>query len=120
MRPDLVRGVVMMCSPPSARPPISPWAAARLVYDQDPGGRLLSGVPGQTSQEIEQDLRRFLLGAFASTSGSAADDKQFLWAWKPPMTLWDAIPVPDGGALPPYLSEQALDYYVAEFTRSGI
>jgi pimeloyl-ACP methyl ester carboxylesterase len=122
MRPDLVRGVVMMCAPPSPRAPISPWAAARLVYDQDPDIVFYQELLSQpeTAQEIMRDVRRFLLGAFASTSGSASDDKQFQWAWKPPTTLWDAIPVPDGGALPPYLSQQAFDYYVAGYTRTGI
>lgn len=66
------------------------------------------------------DLRRFLLGAFYSTSGSASDDKRYRWAWKPPDTIWDAIPIPDNAALPPFLSEQALNYYVDEYTRSDI
>ncbi|HEY6371256.1 MAG TPA: alpha/beta hydrolase [Candidatus Acidoferrum sp.] len=122
MRPELVRGVLMMCSPPAPRGPISPIEAAKQVYDKDKDIVFYQTYLAQpeATKEIMRDVRRFLLGAFYSTSGSALDDKQFQWAWKPPTTLWDAIPVPDAGTLPPYLSQQAFDYYVSEYTRSGI
>lgn len=122
MRPDLIRGVVMMCTPPVMRPPISPIAAMRQAYGHDPDLVFYHGYLGQAeaTDEIMRDLPRFLLGAFASTAGSASDDMQIKAVWKRPMTIWDAVPVPAGGALPPHLSRQAFDYYVSESERSGI
>ena len=51
-------------------------------------------------------------------SGYCPGDKQWRWAWKSPETFSDAYPV--SPPLPPYLSHRALDYYVAEFTRTDI
>jgi len=72
----------------------------------------------EAGAEIMRDVRRFLLGLFYSTSGYCPAEKQWRWAWKAPETLSDTYTVPE--TLPAHLSQQALDYYVAEFTRNGI
>ena len=119
MRPDLVPGVVMMCSPPSPRfgatLPSDAWKAF-----QEKGIEFYQSyfTHPEAGAEIMSDLRRFLLGFFYSTSGSCPADKQWRWAWKAPETFSDTYTVPE--TLPPHLSQQALDYYVAEFTRTGI
>ena len=119
MRPDLVRGVLMMCAPPSARSPIRPSAAWKRIYE-DNGINFYQSyfAKPEATKEIMRDLRRFLLGVFYSTSGYSPMDKQWRWAWKLPETFSDTYTVP--ATLPPYLSQQALDYYVGEFTRTGI
>ena len=117
MRPDLVRGLVMVCSPPSARSALRPADAMRRL----PAGlnfyQSYLAQP-EAATEIMQDLRRFLLGVFYSTSGYCPTDKQWRWAWKSTETFADTYTIPE--RLPPHLSEQALDYYVHEFTRTGI
>ena len=119
MRPDLIRGVLMMCSPPSARGEVPPVAAMQRA-SKDQGIIFYQSYLAQSeaATEIMRDLRRFLLGIFYSTSGYCPADKQWRWAWKPPDTLSDTYTVP--AELPPFLSKQALDYYVGEFTRTGI
>ena len=119
MRPDLVRAVVMMCAPPSARGAIRPSDAMKHVYTDNGLDFYQSYLakPEATS-EIMRDLPRFLLGIFYSTSGYCPVDKQWRWAWKSTERLSDTYTVPT--TLPPYLSQQALDYYVSEFTRTGI
>jgi pimeloyl-ACP methyl ester carboxylesterase len=72
----------------------------------------------EATTEIMRDMRRFLLGIFYSTSGYCPVEKQWRWAWKSPDTLSDTYTVP--ASLPPHLSQQALDYYVAEYMRTGI
>lgn len=117
LRPDLVRGVLMMCSPPSARGPVRPSdAMSRLPEGLNFYQTYLAQPDAAT--EIMRDVRRFLLGVFYSTSGYCPADQQWRWAWKSPETFSDTYTVP--AALPPHLSEQALDYYVGEFTRTGI
>ena len=119
MRPDLVRGVIMMCALPDARSPIPPSDAMKRVYgDRGINFHYLYLAQPEAAKEIMGDLRRFLVGVFYSTSGFCPPDKQFRWAWKSPETLLDVITVP--ATLPPYLSQQALDYYVGQFTRTGI
>jgi pimeloyl-ACP methyl ester carboxylesterase len=116
MRPDLVRGVVMMCSPPTARGAVRPSDAMEQIFN---GLNFYQSYFATTeaSTEIMRDLRRFLLGVFYSTSGYCPADKQWRWAWKSPETFSDTYIVPE--TLPPHLSQQALDYYVGEFTRTG-
>jgi hypothetical protein len=47
-----------------------------------------------------------------------ADSERERLVGKSPETLSDTYTVP--ATLPPFLSQQALDYYVGEFTRTGI
>ncbi len=119
MRPDLIRGVVMMCSPPAARGPAPPRAALQQLSEENGIDLYQSYLARpEASVAIMRDLRGFLLGLFYSTSGYCPSDKQWRWAWKPPETFSSTYTVP--ATLPPYLSQQALDYYVSEFTRTGI
>ena len=119
MRPDLVRGVLMMCAPPSARSPIRPSDAMKRIYE-DNGIKFYQSyfAKPEATKEITRDLRGFLLGIFYSTSGECPPDKQWQWVWKPPETFSDTYTIPTG--LHNYLSQQALDYYVSQFTRTGI
>ena len=118
MRPDLVRGLVMMCSPPSARGAIRPSDAMKAFQEKGIEFYQSYIAHPEAGAEIMRDVRRFLLGLFYSTSGYCPADKQWRWAWKAPETFSDTYTVPE--TLPAYLSQQALDYYVAEFTRNGI
>ncbi len=117
MRPDLFRGVLMMCAPPSARSPIRPSEAFQQVYKGLTFYQSYFAQP-EASAEIMRDLRGFLLGTFYSTSGYCPPDKQWRWVWKSPETFSQTYTIPE--TLPPFLSQQALDYYVAQFTRTGI
>lgn len=117
MRPDLVRGVIMMCSPPNARSAIRPTDGMKRLPKDINFYQSYLAQP-EAAKEIERDLRRFLLGVFYSTSGYCPVDKQWRWAWKSPETFSETYTVPM--TLPPHLSQQALDYYVSEFTRTDI
>ena len=119
MRPDIVRAVVMMCSPPDPWSPVKPSQRrgtsleyAHLNFYQEYLAR------PTTPHEIMSDLRAFLAGIFYSTSGSCTDAEQWRWVWTDKETFFDTLTVPK--TLPAYLSQQALDYYVDQFSRSGI
>lgn len=117
MRPDLVRGVLMMCSPPASRGKTRPSEAMKRVYGDLNFYQSFIAQP-EAEAEIMRDVRRFLLGIFYSTSGYCPTEKQWRSVWKSPETFSDTYTVPE--TLPPHLSQQALDYYTGEFTRSGI
>ena len=82
MRPDLVRGLVMMCSPPSARGAIRPSDAMKAFQEKGIEFYQSYIARPEAGAEIMRDVRRFLLGLFYSTSGYCPADKQWRWAWE--------------------------------------
>lgn len=120
MRPELFRGVVMMCAPPSARPPIRPTEAWAHIY----GSKCFSFymeylASSEAEREITKNLRDFLLASFYSTSASSSENDKFRWVLPPGEKFSDTLfRVPQ--KLPAFLSQQALDYYVENFKRTGI
>jgi epoxide hydrolase A/B len=119
VRPDLFRGIFMMCSPPDAWTPVRPSQGranapqfANLEFYQEYLGR------PTTPAEIMKRLRDFLSGIFYSTSGSCTDAERWNWVWDKGTSFWETFTVPK--TLPSYMSQQALDYYVSEFSRNGI
>lgn len=72
--------------------------------------------PGVAEAELEGDIRRFLTLFLTSIGGEAPDGA---WPAKPvDARLLDGLPEP--AALPFWLTEADLDFYVGEFTRSGL
>lgn len=117
MRPDLFHAVLMMCTPPQARTATPPLATMRAVTKDLNFYQEYLSRP-EAEQEIMGDLRGFLLGVFYSTSGCCSEDERWRWAWRTDENLRDTFTVPH--TLPPFLSQQALDYYVSEYNRNGI
>jgi epoxide hydrolase A/B len=78
MRPDLVRGVLMMCSPPDTRGAIRPSEGMKRLFT-DKGLNFSQSYFAQpeATTEIMRDVRRFLLGVFYSTSGYCPVEKQW-------------------------------------------
>jgi pimeloyl-ACP methyl ester carboxylesterase len=119
MRPDLFRAVFMMCSPPDAWTPVRP-SQARAAAPQYADLNFYQEYLGRptTVAEIMADVRSFLSGLYYSTSGSCAEEERWRWVWKHDEKFSDTYVVPE--TLPAYMSQQALDYYVSEYTRAGI
>jgi pimeloyl-ACP methyl ester carboxylesterase len=117
MRPELFRGVVMMCAPPSARPPSRPSEVWTRVFKGLNFYQQYLARP-EAEHEIMKDLRGFLLGVFYSTSASCSEKEKWRWVWPPSEKFSSTWTVPT--KLPPFLSQQALDYYVEDFERTGI
>ncbi|MEN9726829.1 MAG: hypothetical protein RL434_1195 [Pseudomonadota bacterium] len=74
--------------------------------------------PGIVEAELEADIRTSLLKAYV---GLSADAKPHTWMSQlqhpRDSKLLDLLPMPDH--LPAWLSEEDLDYYVAQYRRSG-
>lgn len=116
LHPDRVAGVVGMSVPFMPRGPMPPITLMRqlfagsffyMVYFQEPGvaDAELGGDPART-------MRRLLAGPIeAPTDGGASfaadDGRGFI----------DRMPEP--AELPPWLSQAELEFYVAEFSRTG-
>jgi pimeloyl-ACP methyl ester carboxylesterase len=118
LAPERVAGVVGMSVPFVPRPPLPPTQLLRqvvgdsffyILYFQEPGvaDADLGRDPAATMTRMLAGLR-LVDGAAPDPSLMAADDGR---------GFVDRLPQP--GGLPEWLSRDALDHYIAEFTRTG-
>ncbi len=127
MRPDLFRAVAAMSVPYT--PPIPGLPEGLTMNDlmrANAGARdyyrLYFQEPGKAESEIEADLDRFVRGFFYTISGDIVADKRRATGWDGYFTAGerfvDQLTVP--AALPDWLSEADVEFYVAELSRNGI
>lgn len=121
LRPDRVAGVAGLSVPFTPRMPVSPMDHWRAAFG-DRFYQVYFQAPGVAEAELEADvgetMRRLLIGA--SGDRPAPD---------PDAARLPAGVLPDGGGfldvlratddLPPWLTQEDLDVYVAEFERTG-
>ncbi|MFN3910716.1 alpha/beta fold hydrolase [Hyphomonas sp.] len=114
--PDRVRAVGGLSVPFMPRSPVQPMPMLRAMFQGQFFYQLYFQEPGIAEAEFEKDIRRSLR-KFLILAGGETD-----LASLPPKTDKDDLlsNLPDAGTLPPWLSEEDLDFYAAEFTRSGM
>ncbi len=120
MHPDVFTAVALLSvpySPPgSGRRPTEVFAAMAgdeefyINYFQE---------PGRAEAEAELDVRGWLVGFYVGASGDAIRpaDGGTIGTVRPGGMLRDRFVVPD--RLPAWLTEEDVDFYVAEFERTG-
>ncbi|KRF11639.1 epoxide hydrolase [Nocardioides sp. Soil797] len=122
LRPDIFRAVAGLSVPftPSGR--TRPTDGFAKMGDGDEFYISLFQEPGRAEVEIEDDVRRWLLGMYFTASGEGVIAAKK--AGLPPSMfiapggrMRDRFVLPE--AMPSWLSEEDLDFYVAEFSRSG-
>jgi pimeloyl-ACP methyl ester carboxylesterase len=117
LHPDRVSACVVMSVPPVPRPPARPTELWRTVfgdnffyilYFQEPGpaDAELGGDPARTMRRMIGGLRK-PEDANALVAMSAPGPEGFI----------DRLPEPDG--LPDWISQDEIDHYTDEFTRTG-
>jgi epoxide hydrolase A/B len=115
LHPERVAGVCGMSVPFSPRPPAPPTQLWRKVFAGKFFYILYFQEPGVADAELDADpakvMRRLLSGTRTDRGGSITsnDDDGRGFA--------DRFPEPDG--LPDWLSQEELDFYTAEFRRTG-
>src|SRR3954462_13678268 len=121
LRPDRVAGVAGLSVPFTPRLPVSPMAPWREAFG-DRFYQVYFQAPGVAEAELEADvtetMRRLLIGASGDRPPAG-----------PELERLPAGVLPEGGGfldvlratddLPPWLAPADLDFYVAEFTRTG-
>jgi pimeloyl-ACP methyl ester carboxylesterase len=117
LRPDRIRGVVALSVPYLPRGPVSALAGLRaalgtgfyMQYLQEPGV-----ADAELARDPRASIARFFNWGFGDSPQAAA-------ATAPVVPeggdLFDLMPEP--AALPSWLTEADLDFYAAEFTRTG-
>lgn len=120
LRPDIFRAVALLSVP----------FFPRLFGGRKPtdGMRAIAGEmlefyqlyfqqPGVPEAELEQDVRRSLLGMYYSASAEAPPGKRWRTVFGRSERFIDSIPAPNH--LPSWLTEDDLRYYTQQFTKSG-
>lgn len=117
MRPDRFPAVIGMSVPYSPRGPISPIQGLKLLAGENFFYILYFQEPGVAEAELEADVRAALRRIYYSASGSPPVDRQ--WRAALPKTAKFLDGTMDPESLPPWFTEQDLDFYTSEFQRTG-
>ena len=119
LRPDLFGGLVLVNGAGGPRAAISP--SVLFAQMQAASGRRFYidhfQEPGIADAEFNADIYKSLRSALYTVSGSVSEDKRWPASVGNGETILDTLVNPK--ELPAWLSDQALDYYVAEYKRHG-
>ncbi|MEV4374898.1 alpha/beta hydrolase [Nonomuraea sp. NPDC049637] len=120
LRPDVFRAVAMLSVPYTPRGGPRPTETFAAMGGTDEFYVSYFQTPGRAEAEIEPDVRGWLAGTYAALSadtkpGPDAPHPLFV---APGGRMRDRFPA--GGPLPGWLSETDLDFYAAEFERTGL
>jgi pimeloyl-ACP methyl ester carboxylesterase len=115
LHPGRVAAVAGLAGPPVPRPSRPPTAAWRRRFADHFFYILYFQEPGVADADLARDpattMRRTLAGRLPNEAEAT------VMARPGPEGYVERLPEPDG--LPDWLSERELDYYIAEFTRTG-
>lgn len=114
--PDKVRAVGALSVPFMPRSPVQPMPAMREMFKGQFFYQLYFFEPGVAEAEFEADIRT-ALKKFLVMAGGETDLTQ-LTPKGPDDDMFSSLPDPE--TLPPWLSEEDLDFYAGEFGRSGM
>jgi pimeloyl-ACP methyl ester carboxylesterase len=116
-RPDLFRGLVLMSVPYHPRSSVPPSRFFRAMAGEDELYMEYFQEPGRAEAEIEVDVRGWLASFYFSLSGDAPADLPSFAIVPRGTRLRDRLRRPE--RLPAWLREADLDFYAAEFERTG-
>ena len=117
LRPDVFRAVIGLSVPFSPRGGMQPTAGMKLMAGDNFFYILYFQEPGKAEAELDVDPRKVLRQMLYSASGDPKPEER----WRPamPKTAKFLDATVDPAVLPSWLSEADLDFYTAEFTRTG-
>lgn len=114
-RPDVFRAVIGLSVPASDRPQRPPTAGMKATFGDNFFYILYFQTPGVAEHELQKDIRRSLRMLLYSASGDGAGSafRQL------PKTAGFLDQMTDPAELPAWLTEEDLDYFTDEFSRTG-
>ena len=115
--PDRFRAVVGMSVPFSRRGPMPPTQLFKQVFKDNFFYILYFQEPGVAEAELEADVRRFLR-LFMHSASADGPERALMPAKKKDEKFLDGMEDPD--ELPSWLTKADLDFYTAEFERTGL
>jgi epoxide hydrolase A/B len=119
LHPDRVRGLVNMSVPFLPRAPLSPVTLFKQVFGDTFFYILYFQEPGVADANLGADpattMRRMLAGVKVREGDTL--ETVGMQSADPDAGFVERLPEPDG--LPDWLSQEELDFYISEFTRTG-
>ena len=116
LRPDLFRALALISVPFIPRGSVRPAVRFAQITQQMHFYQDYFQEPGRVERELEEDVRRTLLGLFHGASGDGPSRATF-GMFPKTMRMIDGLTVPE--RLPAWLTQADLDFYVGEFERTG-
>jgi pimeloyl-ACP methyl ester carboxylesterase len=120
LRPDLFWGVAGLSVPYTPRGEGPPLQVMRSRFGQ--GGEEFYveyfQQPGRAEDEIEEDVRRWLLGFYWSASGDVPPPAPNIGLIARGAKMRERFSYP--ATMPAWLTEEDLDFYAGEFERTGL
>ncbi|MGI8794704.1 MAG: alpha/beta fold hydrolase [Acidimicrobiales bacterium] len=121
LRPDRFRSLALLSVPYSPRSETRPLSVFEAMGGDEEFYMVYFQQPGRAEAEIEQDVRRWLLGFYFSASGDAPSGgpmgmSMAMKAAGQPLSARFSYP----DAMPEWMNDDDLDFYVGEFERSGL
>ncbi len=117
MRTDMFRGLGLLSVPYSPRMPVHPAVYFKAITKDRNFYQDYFQEPGKVEKELEADVRRTMLGVLYSASGDATAEERFKFLFDKNQRFADTLVIPD--QLPPWLTEQDLEFFTNEFKHSG-
>jgi pimeloyl-ACP methyl ester carboxylesterase len=116
LHPQRIRAVAALAVPYAPRGKISSTELWRRIYAGRFFYQLYFQEPGRAEAEFEADIRTTLRKIYYAGSGDAPKG---MFPRDKPADACMLDTLPDPQALPAWLSEEDLDYYVSQFAHSG-
>lgn len=117
LHPDRFAGAVGICAPPVPRSRVPTTQAFRRIFGEKFFYVLYYQEPGPADEELNRDpaitIRKLIGSTTASRDGLMA---QRMTAPGPEGFL---ARIPEPGDLPDWISQEEIDYYIEEFSRTG-
>jgi len=117
LRPDLFPALVMLNTPVPPRGRIRPTDGLRAMAKGKGYHHLYFQQLEKPDRELAADTRKTLRSIFYSVSGSAVGAERWRLFIEPDEPILNAFT--DPAEFPAWLSPEAIDYYVEEYSRSG-
>ena len=115
--PERFPAVAALSVPYMGRGPMPPLQMMRQVFANNFFYIIYFQTPGMAEAELEADVRRSLRVFLYTASGDLEETDGNFWQKPPDAKFLDGLPEPK--RLPPWLTEADLDYFAAEFSRTG-
>ncbi len=116
LRPERFRAVAALSVPYVGRSPSPPLEMFRALAGEHFFYIVYFQQPGVAERELEGDVRDTMRRFLYAASGDVTEPLDF---WRKPKTAKFLDGLPNPQKLPPWLTETDLDYFTAEFRRTG-
>lgn len=119
LRPDIFTATVLLSVPyiPRAWTDIRPTDAMKQMVGENQFYQLYFQEQGLAEAELDEDVRKAITMFLYSASGNPPPEKRWRYLFSKSEKLLDTCVLPE--TLPAWLTEQDIDFFTAEFERTG-